>query len=217
MDQLPSLFSVYDFFGYVISGAGVLVGSYWAFSELPSEPGTATVFGLIALSYAVGHAVQSLANAWEAIWWSWRGVPSTNRMTPGKAGAYDASLRSLILLRIEELTGRPDLGIDDAFAVARAQLRAQQLDGRAELMNTMYGVCRGLTTAAGFLFFIFIAAAVVTDDWKRLLIATGVMIVLVVLYARRASRYSYRFADQVWRDFAAITAASGTHGARVDG
>jgi len=204
MDRLVSLFSLYDFLGYVLCGAGVLVGSYWAFSELPLEPGTAAMFGVIALSYAVGHAVQSLATVWEDTYWKHWGMPSTNRMVPGKDGAYDDALRSLILARVEQITGRRDLQINDAFAVARAELRARQADGRAELMNTMYGLCRGLMTTAAVLVPTFVTAGLVTDDWKRLLIGAALMLVLGVLYLRRTTRYSYRFADQVWRDFGAL-------------
>ena len=126
-------------------------------------------------------------------------------MTTGAGKAYKQPLRELIESRVAGITDRDDLDIADAFAVARAELRRRQLDGRAELMNAMYGLCRGLATATALLIPTFIAAAIVTGDWQRLLIGTGVMLVLAVLYFRRAERYSYRFADQIWRDFAALT------------
>src|SRR5205814_146970 len=133
----------------------------------------------------------------------------------GKTGAYDDALRELILSRVKGLTGRDDLKANDAFAVARAELRARQFDGRAELMNTMYGLCRGLTTTAGILVLVFVAAGFVTGDWRRLAIGIGVMVVALVLYLRRADRYSYRFADQVWRDFAATPARTDAAGERL--
>jgi hypothetical protein len=204
VDRLFSLFSLYDFLGYVLSGGILLVGAWWAFDDLPSDIGTAAVFGLIGLSYAVGHAVQSLANLWEGLLWKRSGLPSTTRMTPGADGAYADVLRKIIHERIKGDTGADELATPDAFQVARAELRRQELDGRAELMNTMYALCRGLTTTAGVLLIVFIAAGFVTGDWQRLLIGAGVMVIAVVLYAKRAVRYSYRFADQVWHDYAAL-------------
>lgn len=205
-----SLFSVYDFFGYVLAGGLLIAGTYWAFAELPNEPGTAAVFGLIAASYMAGHLVQSVANIWEGALWDRGGVPSSVRLsaagehTSNKHKPYDSALQELIKSRVSDITGAADLSIADMFAVARAELRARELDGRAELMNTMYGLCRGLTTSAALLIPIFIAAGIHTDDWPRLGIAICVATVAVLLYARRATRYSYRFADQVWRDFAAL-------------
>ncbi|HEX8743954.1 MAG TPA: hypothetical protein VF712_12545 [Thermoleophilaceae bacterium] len=208
MDRLISLFSLYDFLGYVVSGAAILVGSYWAFEGLPAEPGAATTLALVVLSYAVGHAVQAVATVWEGWFWRRSGIPSSNRMTPESPQAYKQPLRELIDARIAEITGRRDLDAADAFGVARAQLRASQLDGRAELMNAMYGLCRGLATATGLLVPTCIAAAIVNDEWQRLLIGAAVMLGFAVLYLKRAQRYSYRFADQVWRDFAARHAGS---------
>jgi hypothetical protein len=43
-----------------------------------------------------------------------------------------------------------------------------------------------------------------THDRTRLGIALGVVAGATLLYGRRATRYSCRFADQVWRDFAAL-------------
>lgn len=45
MDRLASLFSIYDFLGYILAGGALLTGSYLAFSGLPDEPGTAAVSG----------------------------------------------------------------------------------------------------------------------------------------------------------------------------
>lgn len=207
---MPSLFSVYDFFSYVLAGGLVLAGTYWAFAELPHEPGAAAVFGIILLSYATGHLVQSAATVWEGKLWERRGVPSTVRIATQSSpehmhnGVYDEALRSLISKRIAQMSGAHALSPADMFAIARTELRARQLDGRAELMNTMYGLCRGLTTACALLIPIFIAAAVYTDDWTRLTVGIALMVLASMLYFMRAQRYSYRFADQVWRDFAAL-------------
>jgi hypothetical protein len=216
MDRLLSLFSVYDFFGYVLAGGSLIAGTYWAFAKLPHEPGTAAVFGIIALSYMSGHLVQSLATIWEGWLWSSRGIPSSVRLAapspstsqPGKKTTaprpYDSELQRVIKDRIAGITGTATISTEAMFAVARAELRARQLDGRAELMNTMYGLCRGLATSAALLIPVFVAAGFKTDDWTRLGIAIGTAVVACLLYARRAERYSYRFADQVWHDFVAL-------------
>jgi hypothetical protein len=225
MDRLLSLFSVYDFLGYVLAGGTLLAGTYWAFAEVPDDPGAAAVFGIIALGYAVGHLVQSVATIWEGSLWNRQGKPSSLRMSAldhnhklprsrpstkeakpdnlGKHRPYDPPLQELIKTRVERITGTAELDADVMFAIARADLRARQLDGRAELMNTMYGLCRGLATSASLLIPIFIAAGIETGDWTRLGIAIGVMLVAAFLYVLRAVRYGYRFADQVWQDFAA--------------
>lgn len=208
MDRLFSLFSVYDFFGYVLAGGVLLAGTYWAFARLPEEPGASAVLGIVALSYMAGHAVQAVATVWEGAVWKRTGMPSANRMSDAStetSTAYEAALQALIRERVEHITGKAGLSAQTMFAIARAELRRRSSDSRAELMNTMYGLCRGVATAMGLLVPVLVAAAFSTGDWKRLAIAIAVATASAALFARRAHRYSYRFADQVWHDFAALS------------
>lgn len=125
---------------------------------------------------------------------------------PGRSTsrAYGSVLQQQIKEKIARASGEQDLGVAEMFSFARAELRANHVDERAELMNTMYGLCRGLTTATGLLIPIFVGAGIKTDDWGRLVIGIAIAAAFSILYFRRTARYSFRFADQVWLDFAAL-------------
>jgi hypothetical protein len=204
--------------GRVVSDSAGSVAMRWTASR-PSSASTTSS----ATCCRAGHLVQSIANTWEGWLWKTRGRPSSNRMSVASKDSgrpssnrmsvaskdsghqpYDAALQTLIKQRIEGITGTKELSTDDMFAVARTELRTRQLEGQAELMNALYGLCRGLTTACALLIPILVIAGVHTQDWTRLGIALGVVAAATLLYGRRATRYSYRFADQVWRDFAAL-------------
>src|SRR4051794_25697965 len=132
MDRVVSVFSVYDFFGYVLAGGALLAGAYWAFSDLPDEPGAATVLGIIALGYMVGHLVQAVATIWDGWLWHRRGFPSSSGMwaaeppsnlkgaRPRRQKPYAPPMQDLINSRVQGITGRPGLPAATMFAVARA-------------------------------------------------------------------------------------------------
>ena len=69
MDRLFSLFSFYEFLGYVFTGGALIAGVVWAVAGAPTEPGAAAVVGLLIASYIAGHLVQALAVVWEVRWW----------------------------------------------------------------------------------------------------------------------------------------------------
>jgi hypothetical protein len=211
MDRLISVFSVYDFFSYVLSGGTLIAGCYWAVAGIPNEPGTATVLGLVALAYIAGHLVQAIGARWEKLYWVERGGwPSDTRVDDNdEKRRYDDAFRSH-LRDVLTRTHGPDaanLSSKDRFALARADLRAAGAEGRAELMNTLYALTRGLATSSALLTLVFVVAALDERDWEPFGWAALVTAAAAVIFVGRFSEFGYRFADQVWKDFAGIVGA----------
>jgi hypothetical protein len=67
---------------------------------------------------------------------------------PNDENAYDAAFRTLVQEELDAVAGSPtgELPVTDRFAMARAELRKQGQDARAEGFNAIYGLSRGLVS-----------------------------------------------------------------------
>jgi hypothetical protein len=84
-------------------------------------------------------------------------------------------------------------------------VRARGADVRAELMNAMYALSRGLATVAAVLTVTF--ASVGIARWtERMIPAVCIAAAASLLFLYRFNRFGFYFADQVWRDYAASVA-----------
>jgi len=210
VDRLFSLFSFYEFLGYVFTGAALIAGAAWAVAGAPTEPGAAAVVGLLIASYIAGHLVQALAVVWEVRWWR-AGWPSDRRMTEGDSRAYSSELRTLVVDALA--ASRPPevrkLEPRHLFALARADLRRMGADTRAELMNAMYAMSRGLATTSAVLAATFVVVGVARGAdrmWPASIVAASA----ALLFLYRFTRFGYYFADQVWRDRVAFADGVGS-------
>lgn len=207
MDRLLSVFGLYDFVSLVFTGAALLAGVWWAAAGVPGEPGASTVIALMAASFVLGHAVQAVGTLWEGRYWKLRGGwPSDARIKPGSTRAYDAAFRSVISDALASRHGDAvrQLQSTDLFGMARADLRADGADGRAELMNALYGMSRGFATTALMLIGVFVVKWIDTGDAMPWGAAAGCALLAGALFLYRVERFGYFFADQVWRDVAAL-------------
>jgi hypothetical protein len=211
MDRLISVFSVYDFFSYVLSGGTLIAGCYWAVAGVPDEPGAATVLGVIAIAYVAGHLVQAIGARWEKLYWAQRGGwPSDARVNEDdNEHQYDDAFRSYLreVLARKHGAEAERLSSTERFALARADLRAGGAEARAELMNTLYALSRGLATSSALLTVVFIVAAVDRAEWEPFGWAALITAAAALIFLGRFSEFGYRFADQVWKDFAGIVGA----------
>lgn len=210
MDSLFSILGLYQLSALVFPGAVISGGAYYAIAGLPPDLSTAAVLGAIVVFYIAGNVVQGAAVLWETVYWRRTGGwPSIRRMTPGDDRAYDDGLRALIQGKLDRLVGAPTNAIPvlDRFGLARAELRRQGQDGRSEAFNAIYGLSRGLATAGAVTALVMVVCAIVGHDARRNLIATAIVAVSVIAIMVRFRRFSFHFADQVWRDFAALGAA----------
>ena len=176
-------------------------------SGLPPDPSTAAVLGLIVLFYVVGNVIQGASVVWESWYWALAGGwPSTRRITPGDAEAYDEPFRALIRSKLDEVVGSPTTALQpaDAFGLARAVLRKQGQDARAESFNAIYGLNRGLVTAGAIILVVLLVSAMIGDEAERNLIAAAIVGASLAFVLIRFRRFSFYFADQVWRDFVAL-------------
>lgn len=207
MDTLFSMLGLYQLAALVLPGAIGVTGVYYAVAGVPPNPSTAAVLGLLLLFYVAGNVVQGAAVVWEA--WYWKrsgGWPSTRRMTQNDSKAYDGVLRALIQTKLDKLTGSDAsaLPVGEKFALARAELRRQGQDVRSESFNSIYGLSRGLVTAGAVVVLVTLVCLIAGHATHRnwiLAVVVGVCMAPVFL---RFQRFSFYFADQVWRDFAAL-------------
>lgn len=207
METLFSLLGLYQLLGVLLPGAVGTAGVYFAVNGMPPDPTTAGVLGLIVLFYVVGNAVQGVAVMWESRYWKkFGGWPSTRRMTPDDDKAYDAAFRDLVGAKLDSLIGSPtsNLPVPERFALARAELRRQKQDERAEGFNAIYGLSRGLVTGGVIILVTLLVAAIFVDAWERNLITAAIVGGTIVPVFHRFKRFGWYFADEVWRDFVAL-------------
>jgi hypothetical protein len=207
METLFSLLGLYQLSALVLPGGVATSVAYYAVAGLPPDPSTAAVLGLVVAFYIVGNVIQGAAVVWESWYWSARGGwPSTRRMTPRDPEAYDGSFQALVEAKLDSLVGVPTdkLSVKDRFALARAELRKQGQDTRAEGFNAIYGLSRGLITAGVVGLAVLLVCAAVGHEPHRDLIAAALIAGCLVPVFVRFHRFGKYFADQVWHDFAAL-------------
>jgi hypothetical protein len=207
LETLFSLLGLYQLSALLLPGAVGVAGAYYAVGGVPPDPSTAAVLGLIVVFYFAGNVIQGGAVLWEARYWRTSGGwPSTRRMTPEDAKAYDPAFRALVQSKLNVLvaTDTAGLPVSERFALARAELRRQTQDARAEAFNAIYGLSRGLVTAAAVAVIVLLASAAVGHAAQRDLIAAAVLGGSILPLLIRFHRFGFYFADQVWRDFAAL-------------
>ena len=96
------------------------------------------------------------------------------------------------------------LPVGERFALARAKLRRQGQDVRSESFNSIYGLSRGLVSAGVLVVTIGLVCVTVGHATHRNWIMAGVVAASVVPVFARFARFSFYFADQVWKDFPAL-------------
>jgi hypothetical protein len=207
VETLFSMLGLYQLSALMLPGAVAVSGAYYAVAGIPPDPSTAAVLGLVVLFYVAGNVIQGAAVAWEGRYWKRTGGwPSERRMTPGDSKAYDTSLRDLIQAKLDARVGSDTsaLPVGERFALARAELRRQSQDVRSESFNSIYGLSRGLVSAGLMVVVVALACAVVGHAVHRDLITAAIVAACVVPIFVRFERFSFYFADQVWKDFAAL-------------
>lgn len=207
METLFSMLGLYQLSALMLPGAVAVSGAYYAVAGKPHDPSTAALLGLVVLFYVAGNVVQGIAVLWEGRYWRTAGGwPSARRMTPADAKAYDPALRALIQTKLDGLVGSDTspLPAGEKFALARAELRRQGQDVRSESFNSIYGLSRGLVTAGVLVVVVALVCVIVGHGAHRNWIMGVVALACVVPVFLRFKRFSFYFADEVWKDFAAL-------------
>jgi hypothetical protein len=207
METLFSMLGLYQLSALMLPGAVAVSGAYYAVRGLPADPSTAAVLGLIVLFYVAGNVIQGTAVLWEGTYWKKSGGwPSIRRMSSGDPKAYDAALRALIESKLEAFFGADNssLPTGERFALARAELRRQGQDTRSESFNSIYGLSRGLVSAGVLVVAVSLVCVIVGHAAHRNWIMAVIVGAAAVPVFVRFVRFSFYFADQVWRDFAAL-------------
>lgn len=180
MNQLP--FSVYDFFGYLASGAVVLAGFVAAFLGDQAFKGSPTIlvdFLLIIAIYALGHVIANLAgNLIEhRIVREGLGTPTEvlfGRRLPSKSearffGGYFKQLPPGVREQVGERAG--DRQDDDLFYHCHAQMKSNPaVMSRLDTFLNLYGFSRN-TCLAMLIAAAFLAVGIALGDAKTGVVA----------------------------------------------
>lgn len=155
MNQLP--FSVYDFFGYLASGAVVLaagVASFAGYEPFEQSPSLLVGFILVIAIYVLGHIVANLAgDLIERRLVRSRLLPPTDILlgfhAPGRRATklfpgYSTPLPDAVRDRVKKLA-EPRTG-DALFFHCHAVMKSDPVvQGRLETFLNLYGFCRNMT------------------------------------------------------------------------
>jgi hypothetical protein len=202
-------FDFYEYAGFIIPGAVVVMAVVWLFPEsraLFSKEGvTLGELGLfVIIAYAAGQLVQAIGNFLEWLWWKpWGGMP-TGRVLTGKLLIPEQHQRLIEALR-------PALGGADPSKIPEAQRRAIVREVYAEVLGAgkaaridtfsgSYGLMRGLAAA----FVVAFVLAIVAGKGATVL---GVLAVLFLLALHRMHRYSRHYATELFVQFLALKSA----------
>jgi hypothetical protein len=202
-------FDFYEYAGFIIPGAVVVMAVVWLFPEsraLFSKEGvTLGELGLfVIIAYAAGQLVQAIGNYLEWLWWRpWGGMP-TGRVLTGKLLTPEQHQRLIEALR-------PVLSGADPSKIPEAQRRAIVREVYAEVLGAgkaaridtfsgSYGLMRGLAAA----FVVAFVLAVVAGNGATVL---GVLAALFLLALHRMHRYSRHYATELFVQFLALKSA----------
>jgi hypothetical protein len=207
LDTIFSLLGLYQLSALVVPGAVATGGIYYAVQGMPPNPTAAAVLGLLLVFFVVGASVQGVAVLWEKPYWkATGGLPSDRLVDPGDAKAYAESFRQLLIARLDAqvVASTASLPSKERFVLARAELRRQNQDGRAESLNATYGLSRGIVTAGAVTVIVALICACVGHAVHRNLIVAAVVAAVAVPIGIRFHRFAWWFAREVWQDFAAL-------------
>lgn len=127
-------------------------------------------------------------------------------MDPQDARAFDANTRNMINAVLAARHGDEVVTLppERKFALARADLRAENLDARSELLNARYSLDRALVTTTAALVVAFALVAAFGDERGRNVVAAIVAVAALPIFFNRFRRFGMWFALQVWQDYGAL-------------
>lgn len=142
-------YTVYDFFGYIFPGLSIIAAAYFGWAgPLTKEPGAATVTGIIAASYIVGHLNGTFANWLQPIFW---------KRWPGQSfwSAADDLFGPLPAAQRQELEGklRKHFGVSTAvdanllYDLTYTALQQAGKDDMLKMFNQQIAFLRNMATA----------------------------------------------------------------------
>jgi hypothetical protein len=199
-------FDFYEYAGFIIPGAVVMMAVVWLFPEsrvLFSKEGvTLGELGLfVIIAYAAGQLVQAIGNYLEWLWWKpWGGMP-TGRVLCGKLLTREQHQRLLAALRFGVDGADPSkLAEAQRLAIVRevyAEVLAAAKAARVDTFSGSYGLMRGLAAA----FVLIFVLAIVAGKGAAVL---GTLVVLFLLALHRMHRYSHHYAIELFIQFLAL-------------
>jgi hypothetical protein len=203
MERLLSVFSISDFLAFILPG-GLVTSSYvWAIYGLPADLSLEQAIAVIALFYVVGRLVQSVGSILEDKVFS---------HLFGSATDHDPQIEIASLVNTNVAAIFPpeisSLEVHDRLQFVRSYLRLAKFSDRAELLNELHFVFRGLAASGAIVFPAFLAAALLAHHHRTFnTIAAALAGGAAIVSYWRFRRFGSRFARQLWIDFLVVTVA----------
>jgi hypothetical protein len=193
-------FSAYEWLSFLLPGGLFLFAAFYGWNGWPyPEPGAAALTGILAASFAVGHAVAAVASWLEPCIWLRR---PGSRQEPdwgmfGRGGTYDSAERERIMTDLRKRYGA-DVDFRKGYYLAYTQLRQAGKDAALVIANQQIGFYRNMTFAA------LAGAMIIVGYWAVGRAALPVVWALflataAILFAFRYRRFWRRFGDEVVR------------------
>jgi hypothetical protein len=194
-------FSAYEWLSFLIPGGVFLFAAFYGWKGWPyPEPGAAVLTGILAASFAVGHAVAAVASWLEPV--IWLHLPGT-RQNPewgmfGSGGTYDDAERVLVVADLRVRYG--DVDFRTGYNLAYTELRQAGNDAALAIVNQQIGFYRNMSMSAAAGTLIVVGYWAVGRD--ALPVAWALFLgTAAILFAYRYRRFWRRFGDEVIRGF----------------
>lgn len=204
-EDVVKQFDYYEIVGVITPGAVILFGAaavYWTdkLQSLAKDLSAGALGVFIILAYAAGSLAQGFGSIVEHLWWFGFGGQPTDWVRNGKGRLFAPSQREKLIEKLKDDFGMiqgEDGSIDEAewtTAVRRARsaVFAKGMQGRIQIFNSNYGMCRGLVAA-----FVILSIATLcahgTESWP--IAVTCVAFACVALY--RMHRFGRHYATEL--------------------
>lgn len=196
--------NIYDFLGYFLPGAVVILQIFLIFNDFNivvdkiRKLSSGEIFLIIIFSYIIGHLIQSFSNILEKIllkipiFKKIVGLP-THESLLERNNFYSIEFKKSIREAGREVFGIEKLTEKEFFNLCYSLVQQKLEKNRLNLFVSLYGFYRGLSYSCliGFVLFVI----------KFDFIISGIFLVSSILFFQRYKRFKSYFEDYVYRDF----------------
>lgn len=195
-------YSVYEYLTFVIPGGVILAATIYGWKGWPfGEPGVIAAAGLVVAAFISGHALASVANWLEPMWWRRRpgSTVSSSAGLFGEGGLYDAdeekTLRNLFRKAFPELSG-----FENQWRAAYSVALRGPLGSRLQIMVDQIGFYRSMAAASLLCGLLILAFELGGKAHLPLLPWLPITAVTTLAFALRYRRFWTRLGDYVVRE-----------------
>lgn len=204
-------FDLYEFTSLILPGSIALYGLGLLYPELKliteKEFSVGDLGLFVILAYASGHIVQGFGNIIESLWWGIAGKP-TDWIRTGKSDLLSSHQMTLLEKDIPKKLGLHDaanfkiskrLSEKEWFSITRqmyAAVAAASRSSRVDIINSNYGLCRGMTVSM-LLLTIMSVIKLGLNAWG----ISFLLLLLTIILFFRMKRFGKHYARELFVQF----------------